>query len=68
MNDDLFKALSAFLICFGQELPAQVKDKINQRCKNLAADIVYNGEPNVGKLLECLGDALVTEIPKRPNH
>lgn len=59
MNDDLYKALAAFLICFGQGLPKELKESINQRVMLMADEIERGGEPNVARLTRGLGDSLL---------
>lgn len=65
-TEDLQKAVAAFLICFGQGLPPQLKSSIRQRCEVLAEQIESGGEPTVGKLLRGLADAFDTHPP--PSH
>lgn len=57
-TDDLHKAMAAFLICFGQTLPQNLKTTIKINCFRMAAEMDRNGEPNVGKLVREFGNAL----------
>lgn len=62
-TEELNKALGAFLICFGQGLPAELKSSIRDRAYLMAEEIDRNGEPNVAMLTRGLADALVEQIP-----
>lgn len=62
--DDITKALGAFLICFGQGLPAPLKQQIRDRCYQMAEQIEKNGEPTVARLARGYGDCLTgTYLP-----
>lgn len=61
MNDDLYRAMAAFLICFGQGLPDNLKQSINQRAQMMADEIEHGGEPNVAKLTRGLADSLLVK-------
>lgn len=62
-TEDLQKALGAFLICFGQGLPAQLRESIRARAYLMAEEIARNGEPNVARLTRGLADALAEQLP-----
>jgi hypothetical protein len=62
-TEELNKALGAFLICFGQGLPAELKDRIRDRTYLMAEEIARNGEPNVAMLARGLADALSERLP-----
>lgn len=62
-TEDLYKAMAAFLMCFGQGLPDELKQRIQQRAVALANDIGNGGEPNVAKLTIGLADALLARPP-----
>lgn len=62
-TEELNKALGAFLICFGQGLPAELKDRIRDRTYQMADEIERNGEPNVAMLARGLAAALSERLP-----
>lgn len=65
MNDsDLYKALSAFLICFSTGLPKELKNNITQRCFLMADEIENGGETNVATLLRGLADSFSAQLQK----
>lgn len=62
-TEDLYKAISAFLMCFGQGLPDELKSRIHQRAIGLAHEIENGGEPNVAKFLTGLADGFYPQMP-----
>lgn len=62
-DEDLYKAMAAFLMCFGQGLPVALKQQIRDHAYALADDIERGGEPTVAKMARGFADALVTEPP-----
>lgn len=58
-SEDLRKGMGAFLMCFGQGLPAALKESIRQRAYRLAEEIEQGGEPSVATLTRDFADALV---------
>lgn len=60
--EDLNKALGAFLICFGQGLPAELKNSIRHRCHAMAEAMDQAGDTNVATLTRDLGDALAMPV------
>jgi hypothetical protein len=66
--EDLFKALGAFFMCFGQGLPKELKAKIQQQAYSLASEIDRNGEPNVARLARALADQLSGRFLEPPSH
>ncbi len=62
-DDDLYKAMAAFMMCFARGLPNEVKLQIRADALRLAQQIEHGGEPNVSKLTRGLADALVTDLP-----
>ena len=61
--EDLHKALGAFLICFGQGLPNEIKTKIRDRTYFLAQQIEHGGEPTVASIARGLADSLLEKPP-----
>lgn len=57
-DEDLHRALAAFLIGFVQTLPKELTERIQQNVNALADQIEHGGEPNVAMLARGLGDAL----------
>lgn len=66
--DDMQKAMGAFLICFGQGLPATLKESIRQRTHELADRIEHGGEPTVAMLAKGFADALAGANLPPPKH
>lgn len=62
-TEDLHQALAAFLIGFGQTLPAELAHRIQKNVAGLAEQIERGGEPNVARLARGLADALVQMNP-----
>lgn len=58
--DDINKALGAFLICFGQGLPPELKQRIHDRCNQMALAMEQNGDTTVARLTRGYGEALNT--------
>lgn len=67
-TDKLNKALAAFFMCFGADLPPELKQRIRERTYLLAAKIEHDGDTTVAKLARGFADALATPHSEKPSH
>ena len=57
-NDDLYRGMAAFLMCFGAGLPDQLKASIHQRTLALADQMERGGDTNPARIARGLAEAL----------
>lgn len=57
-NEDLYRGMSAFLMCFGAGLPESLKAGIRQRTQALAEQMEHGGETTSARIARGLADAL----------
>lgn len=57
-NEDLYRGMAAFLMCFGKRLPDRLKASIRQQTLELADQMERGGEPNPARIARGLADAL----------
>jgi len=57
-NEDMYRGMSAFLMCFGAGLPENLKAGIRQRTHALAEQMERGGETTPARIARGLADAL----------
>lgn len=57
-NEDLYRGMAAFLMCFGAGLPENLKAGIRQRTHALAEQMERGGETTPARIARGLADAL----------
>lgn len=57
-NEDLYRGMAAFLMCFGKGLPDRLKASIRQRTHAVADQMERGGETMPARIARGLADAL----------